>query len=121
MKSDGAARRAFCYVVDATEGFFRVLLHGQPGRSYNVGNEEAELSILDRHTSSATCSPWKRPRADGDEYADSPISRHSPDTSRLRALGWAPATTVRDGFLRTVSASRADAVAARDHRDQISD
>ena len=47
MASDGSARRAFCYVADAVAGFFAVLLMGEPGQAYNVGNERGETSIRD--------------------------------------------------------------------------
>src|SRR4030095_11889515 len=46
MKSDGLAMRAFCYLKDATEGFIRVLLDGNEGEAYNVGNPSCEISIL---------------------------------------------------------------------------
>ena len=47
MKSDGRAQRAFCYLADATVGFFTVLLRGEAGAAYNVGNPDAEVSILE--------------------------------------------------------------------------
>jgi dTDP-glucose 4,6-dehydratase len=45
MKSDGSARRAFCYVTDAIIGFFTVLLKGEIATPYNVANPAAELSV----------------------------------------------------------------------------
>ena len=47
MKSDGSASRAFCYLADAVLGFFTVMLKGESGQAYNIGNEGAELSILE--------------------------------------------------------------------------
>ena len=46
MKSDGSARRPFCYLADAIEGIFTVLLHGNGGEAYNVGSD-SEISILE--------------------------------------------------------------------------
>jgi UDP-glucuronate decarboxylase len=37
VKSAGTARRAFCYLADATLAYFTVLLKGQHRQSYNVG------------------------------------------------------------------------------------
>ena len=46
MKSDGSAIRAFCYISDATIAFFKVLLSGEIGAAYNVGNDKNTYSIL---------------------------------------------------------------------------
>ena len=45
MTSDGAARRAFCYITDAVNAMFLVLLDGQAGESYNLANINQWLSI----------------------------------------------------------------------------
>jgi len=108
MRSDGAARRAFCYVADATEGFFTVLLKGENAVPYNVGNEDAEVSIgeladiLVRTCSDKHLRVVRQARHETGGYMESPISRNAPDTSRLRGLGWKPVTTIADGFSRTV-------------------
>ncbi|MFM6398524.1 NAD-dependent epimerase/dehydratase family protein, partial [Planktothrix sp.] len=47
INSDGTATRAFCYLADAVQGFFTVMLKGENGEAYNVGNPECEISILD--------------------------------------------------------------------------
>ena len=39
VRSTGTASRAFCYLADATAGFFTVLLNGDNGVSYNVGKQ----------------------------------------------------------------------------------
>ncbi len=45
LNSDGTAQRAFCYIKDATIGFFLALMNGRSGESYNIGNQEQEYSI----------------------------------------------------------------------------
>ena len=107
MKSDGRATRAFCYLADATAGFFTVLLKGASGEAYNVGNDKAEVSILDLAHRLVALFPEKDLRVvqqpvPTDGYLQSKISRGCPEISRARALGWEPATTVEDGFKRTV-------------------
>jgi nucleoside-diphosphate-sugar epimerase len=44
LKSHGEAKRAFCYVADATAGFFVALPLGRNGEAYNVA-ESAEESV----------------------------------------------------------------------------
>ena len=43
----GNQTRTFCYVTDAMEGFLRVILSGVPGESYNIGNPNPEISVID--------------------------------------------------------------------------
>ena len=40
-------------------------------------------------------------------YLQSKISRGCPEISKVKALGWAPTTTIEDGFRRTVLSFRA--------------
>jgi UDP-glucuronate decarboxylase len=108
MKSDGAAKRAFCYLADATAGLFTVLLRGEAAQPYNVGNQEAEVSVLELANILVDLFPERglrvvrESRLAGGAYLESPIPRNVPDTTRLRALGWAPTTSIRAGFSRTV-------------------
>jgi nucleoside-diphosphate-sugar epimerase len=108
MKSDGSARRAFCYLADATAGFFTVLLKGKPGEAYNVGNEDQESSIYELARTLVGLFPEanlrveRQIRAHAQAYLQSPISCNAPDTTKARGLGWRPRTSIADGFRRTV-------------------
>ncbi len=107
MKSDGRATRAFCYLADATAGFFAVLLRGESGQAYNVGNDRGEVSILDLAQRLAALFPEKHLRVveqpvPTDGYFQSKISRGCPEISKIKALGWTPTTTIEEGFRRTV-------------------
>ena len=104
MKSDGSALRPFCYLADATLGFFTVLLKGEIGQAYNIGNDKGEISILDLANLLVTLFPEKGLKVvrQNSGFLKSPISRNCPDISKVRALGWQPQTPVRDGFERTV-------------------
>jgi UDP-glucuronate decarboxylase len=109
MQSDGSARRAFCYLADATVGFFTALLLGVAGQAYNVGNPDQEYSILQLAHVVAGIAPGQprqviefSPATDG-SYLPSPVSRLTPDIAKLSMLGWQPTTTVADGFARTIA------------------
>lgn len=43
---NGNQTRTFCYITDAMNGFFRVLLKGISGNVYNIGNPKPEISII---------------------------------------------------------------------------
>jgi UDP-glucuronate decarboxylase len=109
LKSDGLAVRPFCYLADATAGFFTALLTGTPGQAYNVGNPDAEISIRDLAKMLVQLFPelglkvedrGSAPQAAG--YLQSKITRAAPDVERMAALGWRPRTSLQDGFRRTV-------------------
>jgi len=108
LKSDGRARRPFCYVADAMVGFFTVLFKGESARPYSVGNDQAVLSIRDLAELLVSRAFPERglnvkfsdPASQSDRA--SLIQGSTPDISRLRALGWAPTTDPVAGFQRTV-------------------
>ena len=108
LKSDGSARRAFCYLADAALAFFTVLLKGERGQAYNVGNESCEISVGDLARLLVELFPERALSARFDTkpapagYIKSNVSRGSLDTTKLRGLGWRPTTTLAEGFKRTV-------------------
>lgn len=108
MKSDGSALRAFCYLADATAGFFKVLLNGKNREAYNVGNDKGEVSIIQLANMLVNLFPEKGLKvvrqdtpSDG-SYLKSKINRALPDISKIRTLGWEPHYSVEEGFKRTI-------------------
>jgi nucleoside-diphosphate-sugar epimerase len=108
LKSDGLARRPFCYIADATLGFLTVLLKGLPSQAYNVANPDAEISIRDLAVLVADLFPERNagvkfevPVCNG-AYLKSPISRSCPSIEKIRAMGWTPKVNLQDGFRRTI-------------------
>lgn len=109
LHSDGSSKRAFCYISDAVGGFFTVLLKGEPGCAYNVGNPDGVLSIRELAELLVDCFPERRlevkyqPRpANG--YLASPANVSIPDIRRISQLGWKPVMPPADGFKRTIRA-----------------
>ncbi|OAJ50728.1 NAD-dependent epimerase/dehydratase family protein [Pseudomonas marginalis] len=108
MKSDGKARRAFCYAADAVAGFWTVLLNGVHGQAYNVGNPMGETSIGELAEILVELYPEKKlsvvfaERENDGVYLVSPIVRNCPDIKKVEKLGWHPRTSVREGFKKTI-------------------
>lgn len=108
LNSDGSARRSFCYLADATAGFFTVLLNGENATAYNVGNDRGEISILDLAELLVGMFPEKKLRVIKNAgtaptgYLRSALSRNCPDVSRIHKLGWQPHTSINEGFFRTI-------------------
>lgn len=107
MKSDGSAIRPFCYIADATIGFFTVLLKGKNGQAYNVANNQEEISILGLANLLVGLFPEKKLKVGKKEvieegYIRSKIVRYSPDISKITKLGWRPKYSLKQGFIRTI-------------------
>jgi len=107
MKSDGSAVRAYCYLADAVDGLLRILLQGEPANPYNMGNDQAECSVLELAETLISAFPERGIKLVRDVetrtgYLKSTVSRTCPNTARLRALGWETRYPVREGFVRTI-------------------
>jgi nucleoside-diphosphate-sugar epimerase len=107
MKSDGSARRTFCYLSDATIAFFLVLLNGKNGEVFNIGNPQCEVSINELALRLVSLFPKKGLKVVKSEkkclgYIKSEITRNCPDISKLKRLGWMPQIDINEGFLRTI-------------------
>ena len=111
MLSSGNATRSFCYITDAADGIFRVLLKGEDGTAYNLVNNDNYISIRELAQRLAALYPEKGLRVvRKDRAADEPllytegVVENKPlfDVSRLRGLGWEPTVSLEEGFKRTV-------------------
>lgn len=108
LKSDGLTRRAFCYLADATAGFWMVLLSGVNAQAYNIGNPDGEISIRDLASLVAGLNLEKHisvrfeQRKESESYLPSQISVTCPDITLARKLGWSPITSLENGFRKTI-------------------
>ncbi len=107
MTSDGSARRAFCYITDAVIAFFTILQKGENGQAYNMGNNECEISIVELAQKVVLLFPEKnlnvvKKDTVASGYINSYVSRISPNTDKLKDLGWEPKINLESGFTRTI-------------------
>ena len=104
MKSNGLAVRSFCYIVDSTDAFFKILLNGKNGECYNVSNENSNISI--RKLSEILSNMYSI----GIEYINNDYmyveNKFSNsvifDTEKLKKLGWEAKFGIDEGFKRTI-------------------
>lgn len=109
MKSEGTAKRAFCYISDATTAFFLLLLKGVPGEIYNMCNAECFVSIVELAHIFTTLYPEKnlsviyKKREKTDSYSENKNANDVINSNKkLIALGWNPQVNLMNGFKRTV-------------------
>ncbi len=99
---DGRNERDWTYVTDNVTAQWAVLTAGTPGQVYNVGagNEQQNLTVARALLTTlgldeATHLQFVEDRPGHDQ-------RYSVDTTKIRALGWAPQTSFADALASTV-------------------
>ena len=107
LQSDGTAVRPYCYLMDAADALFRILLTGSDGEPYLVVNNTETYSIKELANLLASLDATKRVRVIANcdpNYIG--ISNNDPirklDTSKLSQLDWLPVVDVKSGFERTL-------------------
>jgi len=111
MLSDGSPTRTFCYVADAVVGYFKVLIRGRSGESYNIGIETPEISMAElAERVVATAKDLfgydgkvvRQESAESDYLVDNPNRRCPIITKAREELGYAPKIAVEDGLRRSL-------------------
>jgi dTDP-glucose 4,6-dehydratase len=106
MYGDGLQIRDWLFVTDHCEAIFLVLERGEPGEVYNIGggNELTNLELTQ-----AILALLGKPASLIRRVDDRPghDRRYSVDSSKLSALGWAPAHSFEDALAMTVEWYRA--------------
>ena len=111
MKSEGLAKRSFCYITDIITGFLTILLEGEDGEAYNLCNTQQFISIIDLANIMVNIFPErglkviKVKRDENENY----IEYHSNDeiipcNRKLEKLGWKANITCHEGFKRVIKA-----------------
>jgi UDP-glucuronate decarboxylase len=107
IKSDGTAKRAYCYLTDAISAYFKVLIDGKNGEAYNVGNPYNEYSVKELANILVSLFEEKSLKVimentGNGNYLQSQVSRIVPRIEKMQELGWEPQVSAKEGFYRTV-------------------
>lgn len=109
LKSKGAQRRSYCYAADAVSGIICALFRGEKGAAYNVANAGSVVTIAEMAEIVAGLSGTSVSYDIPDELERKGFSKSQDavlDESSLRALGWTPRYSMRDGVSRTIDILR---------------
>ena len=111
MYSDGKPTRTFCYSADSITGYYKVLVKGHAGESYNVGTEKPEISMAELAQKVIAISSdlfdyrgklVHMPNPEADYLVDNP-NRRCPNIDKGRAhLGYDPTILVDEGLRRSM-------------------
>nr|WP_288281568.1 NAD-dependent epimerase/dehydratase family protein [uncultured Prevotella sp.] len=106
LHSNGSAMRTYTYTPDAVNAIFMIMERGESGYMYNVAANENLISIRDLANLIADLSPKKKSKVIFSEEASKmpylPFKLAIMDTSKIRALGWAPQADIEKTFKWTI-------------------
>lgn len=107
MKSNGSAKRSFCYIADATVANFKVLLDGADGEVYNIGNDAAYVSIRELTEIFISTFPERKLQIieEGKTNGSCPESKEDKmlmSSKKVEGLGWKCSFSISEGLKRTV-------------------
>lgn len=107
IHSDGTPTRSFCYVTDAMRAFFRILLIGQPGSIFNVGNDqEVSMKTLAENVmkSMNKKTSLRFEESDDPNYTKDNPQRRCPDLTKAKeSIGYMPKISLEEGLKRLYS------------------
>lgn len=106
LKSMGTAVRTYTYISDATAGMFRILLDSDD-IVYNIGNETCKVSIRELAEIMVDIYPERGLKLvfdipEGGTKGTAPYTLGILSSEKLRAIGWDPKYSVKEGFKRTL-------------------
>lgn len=102
----GIQTRTFCYITDAINAIFKVLLLGRNGEVYNIGNDKPEISMYE--LASIICEligSGVKPRRKSypSHYPAGEPQRRCPDLTKIKTeLGYIPKIALRSGLKKSL-------------------
>lgn len=105
MQSSGGQLRSYNYISDAVSGLLTVLVEGENGHAYNLGNPHVKKTIADFAQEVAKTVGLEVVFSKPDEALEkmqTPIPNQVLDTTALEKLGWTPAYSFAEGVQHTM-------------------
>ncbi len=110
LKSEGRQFYSYAYVCDAVQGLLRVLLAGETGEAYNLGDPASDITLRELAELCASLA-GRQVRYELPDEAErrgySTATKALLDGTKLKErLGWRPRYTIREGIGETVEILR---------------
>ncbi len=106
LKSSGSDERAFCYITDAIQAMFRVLIYGKNDEAYNIANETEPIKIIELAELIQTVSGNQKEVFAAKDDEPTPgycnYKRVKLSTSKIERLCWNPVVSLKEGLAKTL-------------------
>lgn len=105
LNSTGELSRTYCYTIDAISAILYILLLGENGKSYNVGNDSTYISVAEmarflQEEFLPSINVKIEPR---ENMGFSPVTKLRLDTNSIKQLGWKPHFELKEMFSRLIN------------------
>jgi dTDP-glucose 4,6-dehydratase/UDP-glucuronate decarboxylase len=103
IKSTGEAKRSFCYITDAITAILKVLISGEEGEVYNIGDDSNNVSIkelaelIKNILNNGTVVEINKSASQNKTYG---IDTRYPDISKIKKIGFTPQISLNTGLSR---------------------
>jgi nucleoside-diphosphate-sugar epimerase len=105
LKSLGNQVFSYLYVSDAVKGIIKILLDGQNGQAYNIGDDNPSKKLIEIANFLAELNNlkiiYKKPKLQ-EKKGYSVASKAVLDVSKIKKLNWTQTYTIFDGIKRTL-------------------
>jgi len=101
MYSKGEQVRSYLYVYDCVKAFFYILLKGETGKAYNIGDSDNRITLKEYAEKIAGYAGVRLIYRPEDKPAETVMLKTVSmilDNQKLKALGWNPTYTVDTGL-----------------------
>ncbi len=104
MYSEGSQKRTFTYVADCVSGLLTILTKGEKGAVYGVSAGESctVRQFAQQCGISGNCKVKRYEPIKTENKEASPIENQIVDNGALKALGWNPAFSIKNGIRETI-------------------
>ena len=109
LKSEGTQSFSYAHVYDAVSGLLHVLLRGEGGQAYNLGDLDSDILLRDlaKLVADHTGKQVIFDLPDSVEKAGfSTATKALMCGNKLRSIGWKPHYSVKDGIAETIDILR---------------
>ena len=109
LKSEGTQFFSYAHVYDAVSGLLHVLLRGEGGQAYNLGDPDSDILLRDlaKLVADHTGKQVIFDLPDSVEKAGfSTATKALMCGNKLRSIGWKPHYSVKDGIAETIDILR---------------
>lgn len=110
LHTQGRTVRTYCYLTDAVNGIFCLMLRGEPGQAYNVTNMETAVSIREMAQMVCDQTPGIAVKVEIPEeiasFGYNPEMIIRLDSGKLQALGWKPQVGMEQMLRRLIESMK---------------
>lgn len=109
LHTQGKTLRTYCYLSDAIDALFCLMLRGESGEAYNVTNMDTAITIIDMAKMVAQLEADGKVQVVVDIPEDVSSFGYNPemvirlDSKKLQNLGWKPEVGIREMFERLIA------------------